>query len=58
MSDFEILRELIREEALASVKYQYGKKIIVLEEPGNQQQSAYSLKIYNVPDDVIAFQSR
>ena len=57
MSDFEILRELIREEALASVKYQYGKKIIVLEEPGNQQQSAYSLKIYNVPDDVIAFKA-
>lgn len=55
MSDFDILRDLIRDTALASVEYEYRKKIIVLEEPGNQQQSAYSLQIHNVPDDVIAF---
>ena len=55
MSDFDILRDLIRDEALASVEDEYGKEIIVLEEPGNQQQSAYSLKIRNVPDDFIAF---
>ncbi len=57
MSDFDILRDLIRDETLASVECQHGKKIIVLEEPGNQQQSAYSLKICNVPDDIIAFKA-
>ena len=55
MSDFDILRDLIRYEALASVEDEYGKETIVLEESGNQQQSAYSLKIRNVPDDFIAF---
>ena len=57
MSDFDILQDLIKTEALASVEYEYNKKIIVLEEPGNQQQSAYSLKIRNVPDDIIAFKA-
>ena len=57
MSDFDILRDLIRDEALASVENEYGKETIVLEEPGNQQQSAYSLKIRNVPDDFIAFKA-
>ena len=57
MSDFDILRDLIHDEALASVESQYGKKIIILEEPGNQQQSAYSLKIRNVPDNFIAFKA-
>ncbi len=57
MSDFDILRDLIRDEALASVEDEYGRETIVLEEPGNQQQSAYSLKIRNVPDDFIAFKA-
>ncbi len=57
MSDFEILRNLIKTEALASVEDEYNKKIIVLEEPGNEKQSAYSLKIRNVPDDIIAFKA-
>lgn len=55
MSDFDILRDLIRDAVLASVEYEYKKKTIVLEEPGDQQQSAYSLKIRNVPDAFIAF---
>lgn len=55
MSDFDILRDLIREEALASVEDEYGKKTIVLKESSNQ--SEYSLKIRNVPDDVIAFKA-
>lgn len=55
MSDFDILRGLIRDAVLASVEYDYKKKTIVLEEPGDQQRSAYSLKIHNVPDDSIAF---
>ena len=57
MSDFEILRALIRDEALAPVEFPHGKKVIVLEEPGHQQQSAYSLRIKNVPDDVVAFRA-
>ena len=57
MSDFEILRALIRDEALAPVEFPHGKKVIVLEEPGQQQQSAYSLRIKNVPDDVVAFRA-
>ena len=57
ISDFKILRDLIRDDALASTQYQYGKKTIVLKEPGNQRQSAYSLKIRNVPDDIIAFKA-
>ncbi len=57
MFDFDILQDLIKTEALASVEDEYNKKIIVLEEPGNQQQSAYSLKIRNVPDDIIAFKA-
>ena len=55
MSDFDILRDLVREEALASVEDEYGKKTIVLKESSNQ--SEYLLKIRNVPDDVIAFKA-
>ena len=55
MSDFDILRDLIQEEALASVEDEYGKKTIVLKESSNQ--SEYSLKIRNAPDDVIAFKA-
>ena len=57
MYDFDILQDLIKTEALASIEYEYNKKIIVLEEPGNQTQSAYYLKIRNVPDDIIAFKA-
>ena len=57
MYDFDILQDLIKTEALASVEYEYNKKIIVLKEPGSQTQSAYSLKIRNVPDDIIAFKA-
>ena len=55
MADFDILRDLIRDAVLASVECQNKKKILVLEEPGDHQQPAYSLKIHNVPDDFIAF---
>ena len=56
MSDFDILRDLIKTEALALAEDEYNKKIIVLEESGNQQPE-YSLKIRNVPDDIIAFKA-
>jgi len=57
MSDFEILQELVREEALATVEYEHGKRVIVLKEPGNPGQSVYSLKIRKVPEDIIAFKA-
>ncbi len=56
MSDFDILRDLIQDEALALAEDEYNKKIIVLKESGNQQPE-YSLKIRNVPDDIIAFKA-
>ena len=56
-SDFEILHALIRDDALAPVDSPCSTKTIVLEEPSHQQQSAYSLRIKNVPDDVIAFRA-
>ena len=57
MSDFEILRNLIRDDAQALVEYEYNKKTIVLQEPGDRRQPAYSLKIRNSPDEIIAFKS-
>ncbi|MDE2889022.1 MAG: hypothetical protein OXR72_12500 [Gemmatimonadota bacterium] len=57
MSDFEILRNLIRDDAQALVEYEYNKKTIVLQEPGDRRQRAYSLKIRNSPDEIIAFKA-
>ena len=57
MSDFEVLRDLIHDNMLAPIHEHYGKKTVVLKEPGNQQQSAYSLKIRDIPDDTIAFKA-
>ncbi len=56
MSDFDILRDLIQNDALVLAEDEYNKKIIVLKESGNQQPE-YSLKIRNVPDDIIAFKA-
>lgn len=57
MSDFEILRNLIRDDAQALVEYEYNKKTIVLQEPGDGRQRAYSLKIRNSPDEIFAFKA-
>ena len=56
-ADFEILQDLIKTKALASIVYEYNKKAIVLKEPGHQQRSAYSLRIHNVPEEIIAFKA-
>ena len=57
IADFKVLRDLIRDDALASIQYPYEKKVVVLKEPGSQRQPEYSLKIRNVPDDIIAFRA-
>ena len=55
ITDFDILRDLIRDEALALVEDEYDKKTIILKEPGDQLQPEYTLKIRDVPDATIAF---
>ncbi len=57
MSDFDVLRDLIRDDMLAPIQDHYRKKTVVLKEPGNRQQSAYSLEIRNAPDNTIAFKA-
>ena len=57
MSDFEILQDMIRDEIRALVEYEYSKKTIVLQEPGNRRRTEYSLKIRNLPDEIIAFKA-
>ena len=57
MSDFEILQDMIRDEIRALVEYEYSKKTIVLQEPGNRLRPEYSLKIRNLPDEIIAFKA-
>ncbi len=57
MSDFEILQDMIRDEIRALVEYEYNKKTFVLQEPGNRPRPAYSLKIRNLPDEIIAFKA-
>ena len=57
MSDFNILRDLIRDDAKVAVEYQYGKKIIILKESGDQQQAEYSLNLRDVPDDIFVFKA-
>ena len=56
MSDLDILRRLIRKDILASVEDNYGKQSLVLKETASQQ-TAYSLKVHNVPNDTIAFKA-
>ena len=56
-SDFEILQELIRDDALATVEHSNGKRALILTESGNNRRIPYSLKIRNVPINVIAFRA-
>ena len=51
MDDFDILRELFREDALASVE----RNRVTLEE--RNSQSSYTLEITGIPDDTIAFKA-
>ena len=57
--DLEILSEMIRDTALASVEeHPYGrsgKKVVILKELNNEQQ--YSVKIQNAPDEILAIKA-
>lgn len=57
MSDLDILRRLIKDEALAPVEDNYGRQALVLEEKGGQPQHAYDIKVHGIPDDTIAFKA-
>lgn len=59
--DLEILSEMIRDTALASVEeHPYGKsgkKVVILEELNNEQRLNYSVKIQNAPDEILAIKA-
>ena len=56
MSDLDILRELIRDDALVSIqKSTYNKQVLVLEEMSEQRN--YDLQIHNIPNEIIAFKA-
>lgn len=59
MSDFEILDELINNNALAELKQSphNGKNTLVLRENGNKKQKGYKIEICNVPDETIAIKA-
>lgn len=52
MSDLDILRDLLKGEALATTENQYGKKVVILKEPRSQPE--YFIEICNAPNDIIA----
>ncbi len=60
MNDLDILRDLIKDEALAAIEEDYyqrasEKKIVFLEE--NSEGHAYTVKVHNVPGNVIAIKA-
>lgn len=57
-SDLDILRELIKDEALVTVeKDEYDKNVLELKEPGEGGPSEYKIKVRNLPGDTIAIKS-
>ena len=57
MDDLELLHDLFKNECLAPVVDNYGRKMLTLREPGNAPESAYTLEIRSAPDDVIAIKA-
>lgn len=57
MDDLSILGNLIRCEALADVRGQNDKKIVILEENSGGRGNKYCVKLLNVPGDVIAIKA-
>ena len=57
-SDLDILRELIKDEALVTTKEGWnGKNFLELKERGGRNTSEYKIKIRNIPEDTIAIKS-
>ena len=52
MADLDILRDLIKANALAMIENHYGKKVLILKEA--RAQPEYSIQVRNVPNDIIA----
>ena len=57
-SDLDILRELIKDEALVTVeKNEHGKNRLELKEPGGGGSPGYKIEVLNTPEDTIAIKS-
>ena len=52
MSDLDILRDLIKDNALATIENRHGKKVAILKE--TRAQPEYAIEVRNVPNDIIA----
>ena len=57
MDDLDILRDLIKGEALADIESPYEKDVVVLREDGNGPQDAYTVKLHNVPVNAIVIKA-
>ena len=55
-SDFDILKALLRDVALARMELEYKKDTLVLEE-SSDPEAPYSIRIRNLPEDVIALKA-
>ena len=56
--DLGILRDLIKDEALVTVKKnRHGGNFLELKEPGGGKLSGYILEVLNTPEDAIAIKS-
>ena len=58
MSDLDVLRALIKEESLTPLEEtSYDKKSVTLREPGDSQNSGYSVQIKGVPEDTVVIKA-
>lgn len=57
-SDLDVLRELIKDEAVVTVKKdQHGKNFLELKESGGGKSPGYKIEVLNTPEDAIAIKS-
>ncbi len=58
MSDFNLLRRMIHENAIIEAKKTNGGQLYLkLEEKSHSNSSGYSIELHNIPDDCIAVKS-
>ena len=56
--DLDILRDLIKDEALVTVKKnRHGGNFLELKEPGGGKSPGYKIEVLNTPEDAIAIKS-